>query len=299
MDIKIDKEFAKRSITSGLTGLRWALLIALPALVAGFGLFSGTKTGEARRNLAIAAVASAVLLACLNVWVEIRGRRDRKKAQVANENFVVRIGDSTRPLIAELSAIASAFDPSQRKIMIEKLVDRTLDMANTHCGTFEGVSCETRTAYYALEGTGRLARRGWTGRSARAPRELFDSAHDKEDAPVIDRAKGENHFLVENLDKKLPEGVLNGRGYKTLLQIPVRNKRKSFGFLGVDSDQPNSLGKADVSFLTVMAAILAAAFSLDEEHRPGTATVEIGGAYTPPMQVGRGETAAKPESEGK
>jgi hypothetical protein len=182
---------------------------------------------------------------------------EMKKFELATE-----LADIGLPLLTALGSVTSATTLDDVTAAINVLTNSSVGLAQTQLGPRTSAACRIRASYYEFnDAKSRLIRniyRTWAG--AEPPRIEFTKGKNDHDDDVIRLALREKALFIENLDKEpLPHcSDSGGRPYKTLISVPVRAGKNTYGLLTADSDVPYSLTTADRGFLILVAGILAA-----------------------------------------
>jgi hypothetical protein len=286
-----DKTGWRKRLSIGATGARFALLIALPGVVGLFSGFAGMNHGTVRTNLIYASVLSAVLLAGLNVLKDSQAR----KATTSAAELALSLHYSTQPLLTLLSRVAEAKTTEDRRANVHALIARIVAIAHAQSGHFAAKDCKKRAVYYHFVDDDHLVYQYSEGRNDPKPRNDFvvrdgRSRTDDNDRKVVELAQGDSSVLIKNVDKAPPAyfSDYEGRPYKTFLMVPVRTEKRSFGFLSVDADKPDTLASLDVEYVIVLARILATALAQLPGDHP-----QISSDYATPNQRTASAQAAK------
>jgi putative methionine-R-sulfoxide reductase with GAF domain len=268
------------------TVTRWILLVLLPTVAATLSAVAAASKNQQKTNAILGAVFCALLLAAVQVYSEVQAWRANRSRVTAKASLANALNRSGRPLVVLLGRVAESSGEEDRRADVNTLISRTVGIAHSQCGRLTGTRCATRSVFYQFESAGRLVRRDSDGRVGRAPRLDFVERRSASDRAVIEIAEGENSVLVLDVDKAPPDHFSDyrGREYKSFLMVPVRTEERSYGFISVDSDRPNTLTEADVGYVTLMAGVLAAALALLEGDYP----LLDNGASNIPKQSGGG-----------
>lgn len=248
--------------------LRYALLVLLPVVIAGMSALSSEAGGQRRVVLILSTILCVLILSSLNVYQELLKSRAVKSSVTATAALGRALGQAGQPLITLLGKVAHAASDEERQARISTLVEKTVGIARSQCGRQGPVRGNIRATYYHFTAEDRLVRQTYEGRIDRVPRPDFLLSRGANDRAVIELARGEDALLVKDVDLHPPHQFSDylGRSYKSLLTVPVRCDRQSFGFLSVDSDRANSLTDIDVGYVTLMAGLLAVAFAMLDDH---------------------------------
>ncbi len=265
--------------------LRYALLVLLPVVIAGLSALAGVTDGQTRTVLILATIGCVLMLSSLNAYQEILKSRAIKSSVTATAALGRALGQAGQPLITLLGKVAVATAEEDRRAKVSTLVEKTVGIARSQCGRMTATRGNVRAAYYHFVSDDRLVRQTYEGRIDRVPRPDFVFSRSANDRAVIELARGEDSLLVKNIDAQPPHNFADysGRPYCSFLTVPVRCEHRSFGFLSIDSDRPDSLTDIDVGYVTLMAGILAAAFAL----------LDLDGATEVPVAPRQGSAAPK------
>lgn len=270
----------------GAVVLRYGPLVLLPATITASSGFAGAAKGQAKTNLVLLAIFFTLVVSAFNVYKEVRGQKAGRSAVQLATNLT-KAGE---PLVTLLAKVA-AEDGEARRSDTQTLIARCIGIAHSESGRFGRNRGATRAVFYRFTNDEKLVRYSYfEGRQGRRPRPDFIAERSVNDRRVIEIASGEDYLLVPDVDKAAPEYFLDyqGREYKSFLMVPVRAGARSYGFLTVDSDQPYSLTKMDVGYVTLMARLVGAALALVggryPEIDPETAAADS--SYEPPAQGG-------------
>jgi GAF domain-containing protein len=218
--------------------------------------------------IGLIALTLAVLLVMINR--ERLVMRAQDQAVIAKTNLAVSVFQGGQALIAALGQATSAPDFEKCQSAVRVLIDRVLRLAHAELGRQVETKVETRATFYQLFGNNLVlsVSIGSTGNTP--PRPIFEFGRSKYDTAVIRFARGEDSVLVTDTQSDLPSylEVIQGRGYRSFLAVPVSAGPQSFGLLTVDSNKPNILTEIDEGLLVLMAGMLGMGlFQLDAKKR--------------------------------
>jgi hypothetical protein len=144
-----------------------------------------------------------------------------------------------------------------------------------HLGSFSQAICSTgsslsspdraRCTWFQFQGDGSLAAAKTAGRG-RKPTTVFRSGRPDHEA-IMKIAKGGGHQYFRDVLAKPPPGFdrKRTRDYRTFLGVPVVAGSRCYGWLTVDSPEPDDLNDTDdLGLLEVLASLLAAAHAFCE-----------------------------------
>ncbi|BCJ49087.1 hypothetical protein Asp14428_05620 [Actinoplanes sp. NBRC 14428] len=239
-----------------------------------FAAAASQASGADRWKWAAASAVAALYVAVATYLVQ---RQLKAAAAAAADRLDSALGKVAPPLIDTLHDLCLAPDVESRSKAMGHLQAVVLDSART-CG-----DADTRAALYLLSNhrphrSGEcLVRERHRGRND-PPRERFCSANGDEDKEVLKMTNGTRIELYPDIRSNPPRGVYNAkeRVYRSLMFVPVRTRKKSFGMLSVDHPRQKVFTDSDKDLLIVLANSLGVAMAITEDAaaRAGQETVK-------------------------
>jgi putative methionine-R-sulfoxide reductase with GAF domain len=296
------------------TAGRNTLTVTLPVATAVSTAIAALNSGTTRAYISLAAIAATFGTALLGMMKDRKSaraaagaQREIEEAIATSESTKVRetrtITQAVTAITVQLGIIAAAADAESRRAAVQVLISRVVDLAQSQCGRFSGVTCVTRSSLYRLSpDRQKLERNNYEGRHGDAPRTEFDANRSAFEKAVVDLATSERVLLVEDLDEK-PHMTDRPSGYKSFISVPVRAGNRAYGMLSVDSNVTRSLTEIDSGYMIFLAGALSAGLAQLGDDPWGsllqngakTSRSQIGGSSPMLRQAsGESETSSRP-----
>lgn len=200
-------------------------------------------------------------------WQVSREVRARKAAlATANEAvaaYDIKVHKLLVPYSRLLAKIVAEADPSERRILQEKMKQVAVDCALDH---MQGT--EPRSCFYTYHHSADLMKRKlildgtWRGRNT-GPRNEFVAGDDagNEALRVLDARETK---FVRDTDDDPPPGWKRDRDYRTYIQVAVVSGSTPFGLLTVDAVNAGDLTELDQRLIELIALLLGCALGVDK-----------------------------------
>jgi hypothetical protein len=258
--LKSGKGSLNHRVGTGVVG--YCLPVLLPIVSAVTTAVAAVNHGPVRVYWIMGSVGAIGAGSVLSVMKERRTKSAYKNAERTKAELATKLADIGFPLLIALGNVTSASTVNDVTAAIEVLIDRSVGLAQTQLGKQTDLDCRIRATYYELDQNREKLLRNKSHYCAgqKLPRPDFVKGRNDHDDEAIKLALREDVLFIPNLDNESLPGSTDStsRSYKTLIAVPVRAGKSSYGLLTADSNLAYSLTNADRGFLMLVAGTLAA-----------------------------------------